>query len=724
MHTCTHAHAVALCRSTPLCACVWHTQELGKANLSDVANAQLAAATRFDDVLYRRGRELQRLDAAFYTFASATLPPTPDSGAATSIAPAACEDGCGHVCPGAKENRWSVDVALRRLCSDRSMPRCSDGTDLAESGRKTWPLICNDFVPPTCPGGGSLLLPIDQIDQASVPSPCEDGSTPMCHATVVGSDGTLANETHGPKFMTMPPECRVISHNHATASRFATCDDLTVPPWGHEPITEYMPPTFGPRERHGRFFYERYELLFGHYNESHTVPAPPIARTPSGGVVIGREHSSADACVANPFAWLPCCPSPFVDDDAPCGGLSRGRCVHTAQWLRDRGRPGKARPFWWLGVGIYRCECTGNFAGFDCGMCKRGWVGPSCDVRAIKRRLPLHYFHKAAAIRRLLAGNVFQHVPRWMFLKTYHQANDWSDYSIYSLHWHRAFLMWIENWAVQPLRRPRFEAGALGHAVAQHRARLQARISLAYWNVTDPREVAAVEELLGYETAIRHCGNATWQARCPTLLGGGAWDCHCLPREAQVQRLLARPCFGPLDDPNCFFAGASQLHLAAHYLTGLGRFGFHFDTTASAVFVPIHAYLDVLFQRWGEIHGLAELNRSFPTSTLKMELREEARVSGVAVSEADVAPFSHEHTMPLVFLEGQPTFADMVVSERDMPAKLGYEYLRRGGSADDEAADLSQLLETLGALEEQEEVLEGYLNSSVVSSSVFLKGEV
>ena len=31
-----------------------------------------------------------------------------------------------------------------------------------------------------------------------------------------------------------------------------------------------------------------------------------------------------------------------------------------------------------------------------------------------------------------------------MFLKTYHQANDWTDYSIYSFHWHRAFLMWAE----------------------------------------------------------------------------------------------------------------------------------------------------------------------------------------------------------------------------------------------------------------------------------------
>ena len=51
---------------------------------------------------------------------------------------------------------------------------------------------------------------------------------------------------------------------------------------------------------------------------------------------------------------------------APCGGVARGTCVQTAEWLRAKGRPGKARPYWWLGVGIYKCECTGNFYGEQC----------------------------------------------------------------------------------------------------------------------------------------------------------------------------------------------------------------------------------------------------------------------------------------------------------------------------------------------------------------------
>ena len=60
-------------------------------------------------------------------------------------------------------------------------------------------------------------------------------------------------------------------------------------------------------------------------------------------------------------------------------------------------------------------------------MCKPGFTGDLCNVEAIKVRWPLHMFRKAGAIRRLLNGALYSRPERWMFLKTYHQANDWTD---------------------------------------------------------------------------------------------------------------------------------------------------------------------------------------------------------------------------------------------------------------------------------------------------------
>ena len=101
--------------------------------------------------------------------------------------------------------------------------------------------------------------------------------------------------------------------------------------------------------------------------------------------------------------------------------------------------------------------------------------------------------------------------------------------------------------------------------------------------------------------------------------------------------------------------------LQAHFLTGLGSFGFHFDTTAIPIFWPLHAYIDLLFQRWADIHGVGEINRTWPVSTTKMEFREEAKVSGIAVSEAEVAPYTNQDSMPLIWFREQYTFGDMAV---------------------------------------------------------------
>lgn len=685
----------------------------------------------------------------------------PDSGAGAG----AGGGGGGRGALGSWERRDDPDL-LRYLCADRSLPRCEKptGWELITRVGEAWPVLCEDTKLPSCADGTDVLAPANAVSLYQSATPCLDGSRPHCR-NVVG--------THLMPMVAMnrmPPVCKDGSA--------ASCDDGSIPDWGYRPLARWQVPHFGPRPIFGRFFYERFAEMFGarntavrgyaRFNASYkTARRSALARLDEAaradratarlaivgyaptGLPWGRqswsehvgadqrgaaftppEHQRPEGCKSSLWSWEPCCPAMPAGKDpsgAMCGGPTRGECVPTREWMaeRDEAPATRARPppTWRLGLSSWRCVCRGNFDGLDCGMCAPGWLGARCDVRATLVRRPLSEETVGAYEAMLRRG--YADASRWFHLKLFHQANDWTDYSVYSLHWHRGLLMWVERWLGQTLNldddenavdveqrdgSSRSEAaptcrGSSGPSTSRQSTAVGATgegdgegdgkgdggggggsgglecfgSALPYWNVTDLSVLPLIERLLNYPPVhASRCGNATWRATCPALLGGGSErypDCHCLPTEEEVASLLDVPCFGPMRDERCFFARLNLLHLRVHYVTGLGDFGFSFDTTGIPIFFALHAWMDLILSRWMERWGTDAACLSYPLSTEPITERLEAGVTGVPVSELDVAPYSASDVMPLTLFARDYTFEEMCRTDATgLARQLGYRY--------------------------------------------------
>ena len=143
-----------------------------------------------------------------------------------------------------------------------------------------------------------------------------------------------------------------------------------------------------------------------------------------------------------------CCP---IYDGSKCGSEDgRGRC-ESITLPEDKSSVRDAWPYYFDRV----CICNHNYSGYDCGRCKYGHYGLTCNSSSVEKRRPLSDYNQQEWQQYLtiLASTKIYHTDYLVLLEQPQSPTPFSDPKISNITLHKLFA-WLHHYSAKDSSNP------------------------------------------------------------------------------------------------------------------------------------------------------------------------------------------------------------------------------------------------------------------------------